>query len=128
LFVINVFNDVEKTRHRTFNMLNLMIKTINRREQMKNARILFLLLVVLSLLVLPDAPTSANAVNTCQTLEAACQDPVSFTCGGTKAVCETFSPAGEFAAACEQVGGSYNATCPIIDLWPCIEICSGITP
>jgi hypothetical protein len=95
---------------------------------MKSARILFLLLVVLSLLVLPDTPTSANVADACSTLEAACPDPVSFTCGGSKAVCETFSPFQGFADACNQLGGSYNASCPIIDLWPCIEICSGIRP
>jgi hypothetical protein len=94
---------------------------------MKGTRILFLLLVVLSLLVLPEPPTSAN-VNVCDALEAACQDPVSFTCGGSEAVCETFSPFGRFATVCDEVGGSYNASCPIIDLWPCIEICSGIRP
>jgi hypothetical protein len=95
---------------------------------MKSARILFLLLVVLSLLVLSDAPTSANAAEVCPTLEAACEDPVSFTCNGNEAVCETFSPFRGFADACNRVGGSYNASCPIIDLWPCIEICSGIRP
>jgi hypothetical protein len=92
---------------------------------MKSARILFLLVVVLSLLVLPDAPTSANVAEVCPTLDAACQDRVSFTCGGSKAVCETFSPFGQFGVVCNQIGGSYNVSCPIIDLWPCIEICSG---
>jgi hypothetical protein len=95
---------------------------------MKSMRILFLLMVVLSLLVLPDAPTSANAVGACQALEAACPDPVRFTCNGGEAVCETFSPFQGFDNVCNQLGGSYYYSCPIIDLWPCIEVCSGFKP
>lgn len=97
---------------------------------MKRPKILFLLLMVLFMLVSPNTPASGNTADTCQILRAACQDPVSFTCDSSQreAVCETFSPSQQFASACAQRGGAYNLTCPIIDLWPCIETCNGFTP
>jgi hypothetical protein len=97
---------------------------------MKRTQTLFLLLLVLFVLVSPNAPASGNAADACQVLRAACQDPVSFTCDSSKreAVCETFSPSQQFADACNQFGGYYDLSCPIIDLWPCIETCSGFTP
>jgi hypothetical protein len=96
---------------------------------MKRTRILFLLLLVLFVLAPPSAPALGNAEDACQVLRATCQDPVSFTCDRDRqvAICETFSPSSNFANACAQLGGYYNVTCPIIDLWPCIETCGGFT-